>query len=31
MPVAVDSVFDLAFWISDRALNDNGHMQPVKL
>ncbi len=31
MPAAVDSVFDLAFWISDRALNDNEYMQPVKL
>ena len=31
MLAAVDSVFDLAFWISDRALNDNGYMQAVKL
>lgn len=31
MPAAVDSVFDLAFWFSDRALNDNEYLQPIKL
>ena len=31
MPAAVDSVFDIAFWFSDRALNDNEYLQPVKL
>jgi len=31
MPSAVDSVFDLAFWFSDRALNDNEYLQPIKL
>ncbi|MCD6075533.1 MAG: hypothetical protein K0Q70_2416, partial [Rhodospirillales bacterium] len=23
MPSAVDSVFEVAFWLNDRALNDN--------
>lgn len=31
MPAAVDSVFDLAFWFSDRALNDNEYLQPIKM
>jgi uncharacterized phage-associated protein len=31
MPSAVDSVFDIAFWFSDRALNENEYLQPVKL
>jgi len=31
MPAATDSVFDIAFWFSDRALNDNEYLQPVKL
>ena len=31
MPAAVDSVFDLAFWFCDRALNDNEYLQPIKL
>ena len=31
MPSAVDSVFEIAFWFSDRALNDNEYLQPIKL
>jgi uncharacterized phage-associated protein len=31
MPSAVDSVFEVAFWFSDRALNDNEYLQPIKL
>ena len=31
MPSAVDSVFEVAFWLSDRALNDNEYLQPGKL
>ena len=31
MPAAVDSVFDLAFWFCDRALNDNEYLQPSKM
>ena len=31
MPAAVESVFDLAFWLCDRALNDNEYIQPIKL
>jgi len=31
MPAAVDSVFELAFWFCDRALNDNEYLQPIKL
>ena len=31
MPAAVNSVFDVAFWYSDRALNDNEYLQPLKL
>ena len=31
MPAAVNSVFDIAFWFSDRALNDNEYLQPIKL
>ena len=31
MPAAVDSVFELAFWYSDRALDDNEYLQPIKL
>lgn len=31
MPAAVDSIFDVAFWFSDRALNDNEYLQPLKL
>lgn len=31
MPSAVDSVFEVAFWLNDRALNDNEYLQPTKL
>ena len=31
MPSAVDSVFEVAFWLNDRALNDNEYIQPTKL
>ena len=31
MPAAVDSVFDFAFWLCDRALNDNEYLQPGKM
>jgi uncharacterized phage-associated protein len=31
MPSAVNSVFDIAFWFTDRALNDNEYLQPLKL
>jgi len=31
MPSAVDSSFEVAFWFSDRALNDNEYLQPIKL
>lgn len=31
MPAAVDSVFDVAFWFTDRALNDNEYLAPLKL
>src|SRR5262249_26114519 len=31
MPAAMDSVFELAFWLSDRALNDNEYLQPGKM
>ena len=31
MPAAVESVFDMAFWFCDRALNDNEYLQPGKL
>ncbi|MDP6430258.1 MAG: DUF4065 domain-containing protein [Rhodospirillales bacterium] len=31
MPSAVDSAFEVAFWFSDRALNDNEYLQPIKL
>jgi uncharacterized phage-associated protein len=31
MPSAVDSAFEIAFWFSDRALNDNEYLQPIKL
>ena len=31
MPAAVDSVFEVAFWFNDRALNDNEYLQPTKL
>ncbi|MEE2999927.1 MAG: hypothetical protein VX693_08380 [Pseudomonadota bacterium] len=31
MPSAVDSIFDIAFWFTDRALNDNEYLQPSKL
>ncbi len=31
MPAAVDSVFDVAFWFTDKALNDNEYLQPSKL
>jgi uncharacterized phage-associated protein len=31
MPAAVDSVFDVAFWFADTALNNNEYLQPQKL
>jgi uncharacterized phage-associated protein len=31
MTSAVDSVFDIAFWFTDRALNDDEYLQPLKL
>ena len=31
MASALDSVFDIAFWFTDRALNDNEYLQPSKL
>jgi len=31
MPAAVDSVFDVAFWFTDQALNENEYLQPLKL
>ena len=31
MSYAVDSVFDIAFWFADRALNENEYLQPLKL
>jgi uncharacterized phage-associated protein len=31
MPPAVDSAFDIAFWFTDQALNDNEYLQPQKL
>jgi uncharacterized phage-associated protein len=31
VPAAVNSVFDISFWLSDRALNDNEYLQPLKL
>jgi uncharacterized phage-associated protein len=31
MPAAVESVFDIAFWFVDTALNDNEYLQPQKL
>ena len=31
MSHTVDSVFDVAFWFADRALNENEYLQPLKL
>lgn len=31
MPSAVESIFDIAFWFSDTALNQNEYLQPQKL
>lgn len=31
MPAAVESVFDVAFWFVDTALNNNEYLQPQKL
>ena len=31
MASAVDSIFDVAFWFADRALNDNEYLQSIKL
>ena len=31
MPAAVESVFDVAFWFVDTALNSNEYLQPQKL
>jgi uncharacterized phage-associated protein len=31
MPAAANSVFDIAFWFSDRALNNSEYLQPLKL
>ena len=31
LPAAVDSVFEVAFWFADKALNDNEYLQPRKL
>jgi len=31
MPAAVDSVFELAFWFADKALNENEYLQPLKM
>ena len=31
MSAAVESVFDVAFWFTDQALNDNEYLQPLKL
>lgn len=31
MPAAVDSAFDVAFWFTDTALNNNEYLQPQKL
>ena len=31
MPPAVDSAFDIAFWFTDQALNNNEYLQPQKL
>lgn len=31
MPFAVKSCFDVAFWFSDKALNENEYIQPQKL
>lgn len=31
MPSAVETAFDVAFWFSDTALNDNEYLQPQKL
>ncbi|NQV57373.1 MAG: hypothetical protein HQ503_16050 [Rhodospirillales bacterium] len=31
MPAAVDTSFEVAFWFSDRALNENEYLQPIKL
>lgn len=31
MPFAVNSTFDVAFWFSDQALNENEYLQPQKL
>ncbi len=30
-PAAVETVFDVAFWFTDRALNDNEYLAPLKL
>lgn len=31
MPAVVDTAFDVAYWLSDAALNDNEYLQPQKL
>lgn len=31
MPTAVKTAFDVAYWLSDAALNDNQYLQPQKL
>ncbi|MDH5188609.1 MAG: DUF4065 domain-containing protein [Rhodospirillaceae bacterium] len=31
MPFSVNSTFDVAFWFSDQALNENEYLQPQKL
>jgi uncharacterized phage-associated protein len=31
LPAAVDSVFEIAFWFADKALNENEYLQPRKL
>lgn len=31
MSSSVNSVFDIAFWLADRALNENEYLQPLKL
>ena len=31
MPFIVNSTFDIAFWFSDQALNENEYLQPQKL
>ncbi len=31
MPAVVDTAFEIAYWLSDAALNDNEYLQPQKL